>query len=295
MAYIRRFILMLQFMTTLPVKVNVQAGRQDFGKGLAMAPLVGLVIGVLVAGFNYLFAMLIPPLVAAVLTMAAYILLTGGLHMDGLGDTADGIFSNRPAERILEIMKDSRVGTNAVIALVLVMLADISLIASFEKSEITLVLLLMPVAGRIGSLVGAGTSRYAGKSDSPGRWSVEYCGRREIIIGLVLYIVIIVAAAGIFTWATISPERFTEVSRTVADSSLAVVDLLRKPTGLLRTAAGLPPIYALFPATVVIPPLSSFILARLLGKKLGGVTGDILGAICEINQVIFLFTAYLLA
>jgi adenosylcobinamide-GDP ribazoletransferase len=280
MAYIRRFILMMQFLTTLPVKVNVQAGREDFGKGLAMAPLVGLVIGALMAGFNYLIAMLFPPLVAAVLTMAVYILLTGGLHMDGLGDTADGIFSNRPAERILEIMKDSRVGTNAVIALVLIILADISLIASFEKSEITVVLLLMPVAGRIGSLVGAGTSRYAGKSDSPGRWSVEYCGRMEIIIGLALYIIIIIAAMGIFAWPqAFSPARFAEVSRTVADSSLV--------------AAGLPPIYVLFPATVVIPPLTSFILARLLGKKLGGVTGDILGAICEINQVIFLFTAYL--
>ncbi|MGE5613890.1 MAG: adenosylcobinamide-GDP ribazoletransferase, partial [Bacillota bacterium] len=115
MVYMRRFILMLQFLTTLPVKINVKAGREDFGKGLVLAPLVGLVVGALTAGFNYLFGILFPPLVTAVLTVAVYILLTGGLHLDGLGDTADGIFSNRPAERVLEIMKDSRVGTNAVI------------------------------------------------------------------------------------------------------------------------------------------------------------------------------------
>jgi adenosylcobinamide-GDP ribazoletransferase len=274
MVYIKRFILVLQFMTTLPVKANINAGREDFGKGLAFAPLVGLVIGVLLAGFNYLFALLFPPLVTAVLTVLAYILLTGGLHMDGLGDTADGVFSNRPAEKVLEIMKDSRVGTNAVIALLLVILADISLISSFENSHIAPVLLLMPAAGRIGSLVGAGVSRYAGTSDGPGRWSVEHCGRKETFIGLALYIAMIVAVAGIFTWLqAISPARFT---------------------GLPQIAAGLPPVYALFPAAVVIPPLSSFILARLFGKKLGGVTGDILGAICEINQVIFLFVAYLL-
>jgi adenosylcobinamide-GDP ribazoletransferase len=135
MAYIRRFILMMQFMTALPVKVNTETGREDFGKGLALAPLVGLVLGaLLVAGLNYLLPLLFPPLVTAVLTVSVYILLTGGLHMDGLGDTADGVFSNRPAERALEIMKDSRVGTNAVIALILVILADISLIASFEEA-----------------------------------------------------------------------------------------------------------------------------------------------------------------
>lgn len=296
MAYIRRFILMLQFMTTLPVKANVKTGREDFGKGLALAPLVGLVLGVLLAGFNYLFAMLFPPLVTAVLTVAVYILLTGGLHMDGLSDTADGVFSNRPVERTLEIMKDSRVGTNAVIALVLVLLADISLIASLEKSYITPVLLLMPAAGRIGSLIGAGVSRYAGISDGPGRWSVERCGRKEIIIGLVLYVIIIVAAAGIFAWPqTFSSAWFIGLPGMAAGLPGMAAELPRKLIGLQRTAPGFSPVHALFPATVVVPPLSSFILSRLLGKKLGGVTGDILGAICELNQVIFLIMAYLLA
>jgi cobalamin synthase len=92
--------------------------------------------------------------------------------------------------------------------------------------------------------------------------------------------------AGIFTLPYTSPAQSGGLPGIATD-----------PTGevgsLKRIAAGLPPINVLFPATMVIPPLSSLILARLLGKKLGGVTGDILGAICEINQVIFLFTAYI--
>ncbi|MGE5614836.1 MAG: adenosylcobinamide-GDP ribazoletransferase, partial [Bacillota bacterium] len=150
------------------------------------------------------------------------------------------------------------------------------------------VLLLMPAAGRIGALVGAGASRYAGTSDGPGRWCVEHCGRKEIIAGLALHIIIVAAAASVFTWPVASPSQLGGLSGMNAA-------LPGKLTGLLRTAAGLTPVHALFPAAVIIPPLSSLLLARLLGEKLGGVTGDVLGAICEINQVIFLVTAHLLA
>ena len=58
MAYFRRFILMLQFLTAIPVKINVKAEREDFGKGLAVAPVVGLVIGALLSGGNYLLSLL---------------------------------------------------------------------------------------------------------------------------------------------------------------------------------------------------------------------------------------------
>lgn len=246
MAYLRRFILMLQFLTAIPIKVNVKAEREDFGKGLAVAPVVGLVIGALLAGSSCLLSLLFSSSVTAVFTVALYIALTGGLHLDGLGDSADGLFSNRPRERILEIMKDSRVGTNAVLAVVLVLLLNTSLIASFG-SQITTVLLLMPVAGRIGSLIGAGASSYAGTSDGPGRWCVEFCGRNDILIGLAIYFIIFSAIAGVY--------------------------------GLM---------------VAVIPPLSAFLLTKILGRILGGVTGDILGAICELNQVIFLTMVFIL-
>ena len=262
MAYIRRFILMLQFLTAIPVKVKVKAEREDFGKGLAVAPIVGLVIGALLAGGNYLLSLLFPSGITAVSTVAIYIALTGGLHLDGLGDTADGLFSNRPRERMLEIMKDSRVGTNAVLTVVIVLLLNITLIASFG-SRTTIVLLLMPVAGRIGSLIGSGTSHYAGTSDGPGKWCVECCGRNDIIIGLVIYFIIFAATAGIYSLQT--------------SLTTAVV-----------------PLVPVFLMIAVIPPISAFLLARFLGRKLGGVTGDILGAVCELNQVVFLIEVFLL-
>ncbi len=262
MAYLRRFILMLQFLTAIPVKVRVKAEHEDFGKGLAAAPVVGLLIGTLLAGGNYMLGLMFPANITAVFTVALYIALTGGLHLDGLGDTADGFFSNNSRGRTLEIMKDSRVGTNAVLAVTVVLLLNSSLIASLGSHSIA-ILLLMPVAGRIGSLVGSGTSRYAGVSDGPGRWCVEYCGRNDIIIGLITYFLIIAAT-------------------TVVYGTLA---------GLWSAAV---PLLLIFLVMAVVPPLSAFLLARFLGRKLDGVTGDILGAVCELNQVIFLIAAFLM-
>lgn len=252
--YLKRFVLMLQFLTTIPVRADIKAEREDFGKGLAVAPAVGLVIGILLAGGNYLLGLLFPAGVAAVLTVALYIALTGGLHLDGLGDTADGFLSHRPKEKVLEIMKDSRVGSNAVIAVVLVLLTNISVISSLG-GHAAVILLLMPVAGRIGSLIGSGASRYAGVSDGPGRWCVECCGRKDILLGLMIYFILFAAA-------------FAVAFRG----------------GSLPACV----------AAAVIPPISAYLLARLLGRKLGGVTGDILGAVCELNQVIFLLSASLL-
>lgn len=260
MVYLRRLVLMLQFMTAIPIRIGVKAEKEDFGRGLAIAPVVGLILGLLLAAANYLLSFAFSPLIAAVLTFAFYIYLTGGLHLDGLGDTADGLFSNRPRERMLEIMKDSRVGTNAVLVLILVLLMNVSLLSSM-KGQVLFALIMMPVAGRLGSVIGAGSSSYAGTSDGPGRWCVEHCRWKDILAGLILYFAVFLSAARV--------------------------------TGLLGGSGHIHPAFIF--AAALIPPLSAFFLTRVLGKRLGGVTGDILGAVCELNQTVFLITIYFLS
>lgn len=102
----RRLILMIQFLTTIPVPINLDVSEEDFGKGLLFAPLVGLLIGGIIAGSFLLLGTIFPPTITAVFIIILYIVLTGGIHLDGLGDTSDGIFSNRPKERMLEIMRE---------------------------------------------------------------------------------------------------------------------------------------------------------------------------------------------
>lgn len=232
---------MLQFMTTIPLRFDLKATAEDYGKGLVFAPLIGLVIGGILAGCWYVLSLIFPAAVTAVLVMIIYIILTGGLHLDGLGDTFDGLFSGRTRDRMLEIMRDSRVGTNAVLALVSVLLLNIVVIYSLQGKMILLVLLLFPAAGRIGSLVSAGISKYARIGEGLGKSFIDCCGMSHVAAGLVLHLLVFYFAAGIY--------------------------------GLIAGFA---------------TAFTAFIVTRLFSRRIGGATGDILGAVCEINQTIFL-------
>ncbi len=109
-------------LTRLPVdRLAPNAGRADAGRSVWAYPLAGAVVG-LIGGIAYwLFASLgAPPTVAGALALGAMVLATGGLHEDGLADTADGFGGGTAREEKLEIMRDSRIGSYGVIALILV-------------------------------------------------------------------------------------------------------------------------------------------------------------------------------
>jgi adenosylcobinamide-GDP ribazoletransferase len=127
----RVFFATLSFMSRLPVPQRWSQGveLQDYVRGITTFPLVGLLLGAL-SGlvFALLHSWCGTPL-AAMFAVLALALLTGGLHLDGLADTCDGVFSSRPRERMLEIMRDSRLGTNGGLALIFVLLAKVLLVS----------------------------------------------------------------------------------------------------------------------------------------------------------------------
>lgn len=120
-----------QFLTRLPVPVRLHYDDALFRRSVVFYPLVGWVLGTIVAALGGLLTAWagLPPTVAAALTLCGWIALTGALHLDGLMDTADGILSHRSRERMLEIMKDSRVGAMGVVVCVLLLLIKWSLLA----------------------------------------------------------------------------------------------------------------------------------------------------------------------
>jgi adenosylcobinamide-GDP ribazoletransferase len=108
------------FLTRLPLTHGMPVAKGELSQALWTAPLVGIAVGL--AGaivFAAALALHVPPLPAAVLTVAATTLMTGGLHEDGLADVADGFGGGATRERKLEIMRDSRIGTYGVCALIL--------------------------------------------------------------------------------------------------------------------------------------------------------------------------------
>lgn len=141
------FRLAISFLTIFPFYKKM-ANNQELASSVSYYPLVGLLIGALAAGSCYGLHSMGLTLSADVVALVIMLIVTGGLHMDGLMDTADGIFSGRDRERKLEIMKDSRVGAMGVIAFGAVFLLKIALLFDLTLGPKLTALILAPSAGR---------------------------------------------------------------------------------------------------------------------------------------------------
>lgn len=138
---LKGLILGLQFLTRLPVNISVDYDRKNLTKTTFYFPFIGMLIGAIAATVYYLFSFINKD-IAAVCAVMAMVITTGGLHMDGLSDTADGFFSARPKEKILEIMKDSRVGAFGVIAIVMDLLLKYVVIKSMDTDRAMVYIIL---------------------------------------------------------------------------------------------------------------------------------------------------------
>jgi len=121
-------------LTTLPFRLPDDWSAGDSGRASVWYPFVGLVIGALTWLTWKAMMFFLPPLVASVVTLVIWVVLTGGLHLDGLADCCDGLFTSASVERRLEIMKDPRMGAFGVIGLILVLLLKSAALASLTPA-----------------------------------------------------------------------------------------------------------------------------------------------------------------
>jgi len=144
----KAFLLALQFLTCLPVSLRSGPNPADWGRSALAYPLIGLLIGLLLAGLQQLVGHADPLLQAALLT-ATWALITGGLHLDGLADSADAwVGGHGDRERTMTIMKDPRSGPAAVSTLALALLLKFTALAALVTAGAWPALLLAPVLGR---------------------------------------------------------------------------------------------------------------------------------------------------
>ena len=233
------FFAAVQFLTIFPLPASWGGGEQELSRSVAFFPVVGLLIGVLVATLDYGLARIFPQLLSSVFVVIALLGVSGGLHIDGLADTADGFFSSRPREQMLEIMRDSRTGPMGVAAVVCVISMKIAAVASIPSPLRWGTILLIPLAGRCAMVVEMAVLPYV---------------RPEGGLGTVFQ---------------------RSGSRLHAAGALAALALV----GWLATAwMGV----AAWAASLAV----TLILAAYAYRKIGGLTGDVLGASCEIVEVI---------
>jgi adenosylcobinamide-GDP ribazoletransferase len=121
-------------MTTLPVRLPENWSAGDSGRAAVWYPFVGLIIGVLTWLVWRGATLILPSLVAGILALVVWVLLTGGLHLDGLADCCDGLLVSAAPERRLEIMKDPHIGAFGVIGLILVLLLKAAMLSSLLLS-----------------------------------------------------------------------------------------------------------------------------------------------------------------
>jgi len=244
MQQLRLFFIAVQFFTRLPIPRWVGFEQEWLHHASRYFPLVGVVVGAIAAGVYAAAAAVFPAPVAAVLSTVATIYATGAFHEDGFADTCDGLGGGMTRERVLEIMKDSRVGAYGAIGIVCMLAAKLTTLA------------MLPPASAIAALLFAHPlSRLAATSLI---WRMEYARAEGKAKPLA--------------------ERMTTPEFAIASSTVIVAAALLLAAGMLDVRAVL--------ASLLACSLATWWLARKFARRIGGYTGDCLGAVQQLTEAV---------
>ena len=160
----RNLIAALQFITILPLG---KAESFDPPKLIPYFPLAGILLGLIVALFDSIVIRLWQPPVASLLDVILLAVLTAAFHLDGLGDTADGLLGARPRDKALEIMKDSRIGTMGLVVILFTLALKWGGLANLSAHR-SILLLIIPAYARSAILIGMRYLPY-GRTEGTGK------------------------------------------------------------------------------------------------------------------------------
>jgi adenosylcobinamide-GDP ribazoletransferase len=191
------FLVALRFLTILPLGGAIKVDNALFIRSSKYYPLVGLVIGGLLWGFQHLALLAFTAELTAGLLIAFWVILTGALHLDGLGDTLDGCYGGRtPADR-LRIMKDVHLGTMGVVGIVLLLIIKFVVLKELLFSPtLRTFLILIPMAARWTPVFLAAFWPYARPEGGLGQGLVQEMGRKELFWATILAWGITIGVAG---------------------------------------------------------------------------------------------------
>jgi len=240
----KTFLLAIQFLTIIPIRIN-KVSHKNIVNSVILFPVIGLLIGLLLAiiaealsslGFAGLYVNTI-----IIVILAA---LTGGIHLDGLADTADAFLSGKTREEKLKIMRDPHIGTMGALSIVCIILLKIALLSSIAANIKTPALILSCVISRWVMVMLMFRFPYARKD-----------GKAAVFMSNINFRMFLIT---------------TLIALSIASSVWQFKAIL----------------------VFAISGLVAYIFGRFANRKLGGITGDLIGAINEISEVIILLAVF---
>lgn len=248
----RYFLLALGFFTRIPVPSYADFQEADLNRSVKYFPLIGWLVGFIGCTTFYISEYIFPHTVAVLISMLATIFATGAFHEDGLADSADGIGGGWQSEQVLTIMQDSRLGTYGAVALFFVLMAKFQLLTAMHGDMVMLALLCGHPLSRLSAVWLMATLSYA-KPSGKAKPLATQISRSDLwfanLFGLLpVFLLIILIQMTIGNWA----------------ATLGYICLLAGAEGA-----------------------AWWWWRALLKRKINGYTGDTLGAVQQINEIMF--------
>jgi adenosylcobinamide-GDP ribazoletransferase len=244
----KSFLFALKFLTIIPIRSKFEIDENKFPQSTIYFPLIGLLLGlILVVANRLLLTFALGQSLISVILVVLLIILTGGLHLDGLADTFDAFGSRKDRMKMLEIMRDSRIGTMGVLSLISIILIKASFLSALEPYVFNLSLILMCVLSRYALVFSMYLFPYA-REEGKAKIFTEGINFKTFSLATALSLL-----CAIFFWGL---------------------------KGLI---------------VFIVVMAFVFLVSKFITHKIGGVTGDTLGAINELAEPFVLLNILILS
>ena len=236
----------IQFLTRLPMGIIAGFELHDIERAAKYFPLAGMLVGVIAAAVLLAATAFLPQPVPVVLALVAAIAITGGLHEDGLADSADGLLGGSTPKRRLEIMKDSRIGAFGVLALMSVLALKAAALVAVDPISAACMLAAAHASARLAPVLAMCALPYVRDAAS--------------------------AKVGPLTTGVTGGEALM----ALAFATIAGLMVVQPVTFAIGLTAGL---------------AAAALIALAARRRIGGYTGDVLGAIEQVSEAAFMIAA----
>lgn len=281
------------FLTVFKIPATIAMDGKEVSGSLLYFPMVGLMLGIIISSSLFVLNLFLPLLLSVLLILVLEVSLTGAAHLDGLADMFDGVFSGkRDKDKILEIMKKSDVGVFGILSIVFLIILKTALIYYLFVSSrngsmpdhrgtfyFYATLVFMPAFGRWSMTYLLASYKNARSGSSLAKIFTESKQKRKyfIVSTIYLFLLFVIFIAGGWYLATFFTGGWPHTS--INENTGFFIQLLPVLAGIF--------------SVIVIAILSIIFLGWFFTRRIGGITGDIVGGSSEIMEVVFLLISYL--